>query len=80
MRFDRRLYYVNASFFEGTIRAAVTDRGNSKYVLAVVGRGVVQLDPSGEEVVNRLAANDIAAIFGWVTSRCFSCYQPRAPC
>jgi len=67
IRFDGSLYFANVSYFEDTILAAVANKPDIKFILAV-GNSINQLDASGEEVlhhvVQRMQDNGIGRVRG----------------
>lgn len=53
IRFDGSLYFANVACFEEAILKASADHPTAKFIL-IVGKGINQLDASGEEVLHHL--------------------------
>ena len=66
VRFDGSLYFANVACFEEAILKASADHPTAKFIL-IVGKGINQLDASGEEVlhhlVERLRDNGVQLVF-----------------
>jgi len=54
LRFDRSLFFVNASYFEDAVIALARDHPELRYIL-VAGGGINEIDASGIEVLGNLS-------------------------
>ena len=72
IRYDGRLYFANVSYFEDAVLDMVARHPDARYVV-IVGKGINEMDASGEEAVRnlakRLAERDITLVFAGVKAQ-----------
>ena len=78
MRFDGSLYFANVPYFEDAVLDLVARHPQAKYLI-VVGKGINEIDASGEEVihqlVHRLKARGITLVFAGVKAQIMEVMQ-----
>ncbi|WP_018877482.1 SulP family inorganic anion transporter [Thioalkalivibrio sp. ALE28] len=78
MRFDGSLYFANVPYFEDAVLDLVARHPQAKYLI-VVGKGINEIDASGEEVihqlVHRLKARGITLVFAGVKAQVMEVMQ-----
>ncbi|WP_018649354.1 MULTISPECIES: SulP family inorganic anion transporter [unclassified Thioalkalivibrio] len=78
MRFDGSLYFANVPYFEDAVLDLVARHPQAKYLI-VVGKGINEIDASGEEVihqlVHRLKARGITLVFAGVKAQVLEVIQ-----
>ena len=78
IRYDGRLYFANVSYFEDAVLDMVARHPDARYVV-IVGKGINEIDASGEEAVRnlakRLAERDITLIFAGVKAQVMEVMQ-----
>lgn len=78
MRFDGSLYFANVPYFEDAVLDLLARHPQSKYLI-VVGKGINEIDASGEEVihqlVHRLKARGITLVFAGVKAQIMEVMQ-----
>ncbi|WP_038050912.1 SulP family inorganic anion transporter [Thioalkalivibrio sp. ALJ1] len=78
MRFDGSLYFANVPYFEDAVLDLLARHPQAKYLI-VVGKGINEIDASGEEVihqlVHRLKARGITLVFAGVKAQVMEVMQ-----
>lgn len=78
MRFDGSLYFANVPYFEDAVLDLIARHPQAKYLI-VVGKGINEIDASGEEVihqlVHRLKARGITLVFAGVKAQVLEVMQ-----
>ncbi|WP_018872967.1 SulP family inorganic anion transporter [Thioalkalivibrio sp. ALJ16] len=78
MRFDGSLYFANVPYFEDAVLDLVARHPQAKYLI-IVGKGINEIDASGEEVihqlVHRLKARGITLVFAGVKAQVMEVMQ-----
>lgn len=78
MRFDGSLYFANVPYFEDAVLDLLARHPQAKYLI-VVGKGINEIDASGEEIihqlVHRLKARGITLVFAGVKAQVMECMQ-----
>ncbi|WP_018864155.1 SulP family inorganic anion transporter [Thioalkalivibrio sp. ARh3] len=78
MRFDGSLYFANVPYFEDAVLDLVARNPQARYLI-VVGKGINEIDASGEEVihqlVHRLKARGITLVFAGVKAQVMEVMQ-----
>ncbi|WP_018861855.1 MULTISPECIES: SulP family inorganic anion transporter [unclassified Thioalkalivibrio] len=78
MRFDGSLYFANVPYFEDAVLDLLARHPQAKYLI-VVGKGINEIDASGEEVihqlVHRLKARGITLVFAGVKAQVLEVMQ-----
>lgn len=78
MRFDGSLYFANVPYFEDAVLDLIARHPQAKYLI-VVGKGLNEIDASGEEVihqlVHRLKARGITLVFAGVKAQIMEVMQ-----
>ncbi|MBD3618730.1 MAG: STAS domain-containing protein [Chromatiales bacterium] len=78
IRFDGGLFFANVPYFEDAVLNAVARNPEAKYVV-IVGKGINEVDASGEEVirhlVRRLRERDVTLVFAGIKAQVLDVMQ-----